>query len=257
MLGGAVSASDAFFEALTEPDAPVPEGVVDPHGRQSPKRFAVYRNNVSVTLIEALGETYPVCKALVGEGFFGAMATVYFRQHKPISPLLFRYGGAFPGFVEGFEPAASVPYLADVARIEWAWLQAFHAADEPVASADMLATIAAERLGDARLVPHPAAWTLTSRWPAVTIVSRLREGGNLTGLSMDESEDALVTRPDVVVELRQLPPGAVTFLEALRTGTLGEAADAASAIEGFDLAANIAGLFEAGAITRVAAPDGT
>ena len=72
--------------------------------------------------------------------------------------------------------------------------------------------------------------------------------------TQNEAEAAMITRPDVVVELRQLPSGAVTFIETLREATLGEAAAAASGEEGFDLAANISGLFEAGAVRGIVAP---
>ena len=250
MTGRAGGLSD-FAEAVIAPEAAIPPGVTDAVGRVSRKRFGVYRNNVSSTMIEALGDNFPACREIVGGRFFDAVADAYHRAHPPRSPMLFRFGDTFAAFLDTFEPAASVPYLADVARVEWAWLEAFHAADATVASAEALGAIAPERLADMRLVPHPAVRTVRSSWPVVAIVSRIRNDRDLADLDMGRGEDALVTRPDVTVELRTLPPGASVFLDALRTLPLGEAASRAAEVEGFDLAANIAGLFEAGAIADV------
>lgn len=242
---------DAFAEAVIAPSGAAPPGVTDPAGRPSARRFAVYRNNVSSTMIEALGDNFPACREIVGERFFDAVADAYHRAQPPRSPILFRFGDTFAAFLDGFEPVASVPYLADVARLEWAWLEAFHAADGPVLRSDALADVPPDRLGEARFALHPAVRTVSSAWPVVSILSRVLGGGDLAGLDMGAAEDGLVTRPDVAVELRALPAGGATFLRALRAEPLGRAADVAARIEGFDLAANLAGLFAAGAVTKV------
>lgn len=243
----------AFAEAVIAPDGAVPGGVTDPAGRPAQRRFSVYRNNVSAAMIEALGDNFPACREIVGDRFFDAVADAYHRVHPPRSPMLFRFGDTFADFLDGFEPAAAVPYLSDAARVEWAWLGAFHAADAPVLDAAALAALPPEGLAAARLVPHPALRVVSSPWPVVSIVSRIRNGDDLADLDMGAGEDALVTRPDVAVELRALPPGAATFVRALRDEPLGTAAARGAETDGFDLAANIAGLFEAGAITQVGA----
>ena len=78
----------AFAEALLDPDRPLPAGIIDPDGAPAPKRFAVYRNNVTVSLIEALAAGFPVVQRIVGEEFFGAMACEFVRAHPPGSPLV-------------------------------------------------------------------------------------------------------------------------------------------------------------------------
>ena len=74
---------------------------------------------------------YPVTRRLVGDDFFRAMARAFVAAQKPRSPVLIHYGADFPAFVEAFEPAREIPYLTDVARLENAWVEAYHAAEAP------------------------------------------------------------------------------------------------------------------------------
>lgn len=120
-----------FVRPLLAPDRPTPTIVGGPNGKAAVKRFNVYRNNVTVSLIEALAATFPATERITGEAFFRAMARFHVRETPPVSPLLFEYGRDFPGFIARYEYAQSMPWLADVARIERAWLDAYHAADAP------------------------------------------------------------------------------------------------------------------------------
>ena len=246
-----MSALCDFAERLTAPETAVPAGVVAPDGTPSAKRFSVYRNNTASTLIEALGDNFPLCRALVGERFFNAMAAEHMRRHPPRSPILFRYGDTFADFAAAFEPARSVPYMPDLARLEWLWLQCHHAADAEPIPADALAAFEVERLGEVRVTLHPALAVLSSPFPVVSIAERLRADADLAGLDMGEGEDALLTRPAFDVELRRLPPGAFAFLAALRDRPLGPAAEAGAAVDGFDLPANIAALFAVGGVASL------
>ncbi|MDA8870118.1 DNA-binding domain-containing protein [Rhizobiaceae bacterium] len=246
-----MSGFSGFAAALTAPDGSVPVGVTAPDGSPSSKRFSVYRNNRASTLIEALSDNFPLCQAIVGERFFEAMAQVFAREHPPTSPILFHFGQDFAAFADAFEPAESVPYLADVARLEWAWLQAFHARDVTPTVAASMSRIEPEALEHAFLTLHPALTVLRSSYPVVSIVARLRAGSDLKGLDMAENEDALITRPGFEVELRQLPPGAYEFITNLQTHKLGETVELMATVEGFDLSTNLAALFEVGGVAAI------
>jgi len=95
-----------FAEALRDPSKPLPMGLVSQNSHGLEQRFAVYRNNVAIGLIEALEARFPVVRRLVGEEFFTAMARVFVQAHPPRSPLLMIYGDSFPQFIAGFGPAA-------------------------------------------------------------------------------------------------------------------------------------------------------
>lgn len=251
----------AFFAALTDPAGIVPTGVVGPDGQADAKRFAVYRNTVASTLIEALSASFPAVVRLVGEDFFTAAARDFAATEKPSSPLLFRYGAAFPDFLAGLEALSPYPYIPDVARLDWAWLQSYHAADAPVLTPADLAAVPAEALPKQHLALHPAVRVVASRYPVVTIWTANRGDGPVPDRLPDTREDALVTRPDLNVGVRVLPPGAACLLSYLGAGApLGAAAGAAaSADPGFDLSTALSVLLQAGSLAGPLAsgqPDG-
>lgn len=242
-----------FAPALVDPACATPPDVVGPRGKAAVKRYNVYRNNVTVSLIDALAAIYPAVQRITGIEFFRAMARLHVRAAPPASPLLFEYGRDFPAFIEGFEHAQDMPWLADTARIERAWLDAYHAADARPLSGEMLAAVAPDRLGDSVFAPHPATRIVRSPYPAVAIFAANRVDGPVTPIRSSAAEDALITRPGMEVTVRRLPPGGATFLTSLTDGmTLQNAAATAFAeAPSFDLPAGIAAMVEAGVFTTI------
>jgi hypothetical protein len=245
--------AEAFAGTLFSPGRGKPEFLVGPNGKGAERRFEVYRNNVSVGLVNALASMFPATQRIVGEEFFRAMARRYVRDHPPRSRLLVEYGQDLATFIAGFKPLAGMPWLADVAKIERAWLDAYHAADAAPLVGEELAAIPENRLVDTILVAHPAARLVRSRHAAVTIFSVNRREGEVGAIETDIAEDALITRPHLDVAIRILPAGGAVFLETLFSGhPLGEAAAAALAeCPTFDLGVNIAGMIEAGALADI------
>jgi hypothetical protein len=238
----------SFARALVNPSQPAPAATRRSDGRSVERRFAVYRNNVAVALIGALEARYPVVRRLVGDDFFRAMAGAYVAAEKPRAPTLIHYGDGFPDFVAGFPPAGAVAYLADVARLENAWIEAYHAAEAAALSLDALAAIAPDGFESLRFRPHPAARLLSFAHPAASIWAASQGDGEPRPPENWAGEEALVTRPDADVFVRVLPPGGFAFATALFSGaSLGEAA-ALAAADGFDPGAHLVGLVEAGAL---------
>jgi hypothetical protein len=246
---GDPSYAASFVPPLLDPDHATPDAVAGPNGKAATKRYNIYRNNVTVSLIDALAAVFPATMRITGAEFFRAMARFHVRATPPTSPLLFEYGYDFPDFIERYEHAQSMPWLADVARIERAWLDAYHAADAEPLSPNALASIPQERLADATLRPHPSTRIVRSRFPAVTILSANRSNAPVGRIEATEPEDALVTRPALEVIVRRLPPGGAAFLQKLIAGEPFGVAAASGFTDHseFDLAANIAGMLEAGA----------
>jgi hypothetical protein len=242
-----------FVAALLDPQSPTPDVVAGPNSKAAEKRYGVYRNNVTVSLINALAAVFPATQRITGTDFFRTMARFHVRATPPTSPLLFEYGRDFPGFIEQYDHARSMPWLADVARIERAWLDAYHAADELPVRPEALARIPNERLGETIFAPHPAARIVRSRYSAVTIFSANRVDGPVGRIDAGEPEDALVTRPGLEVVVRRLPAGGAVFLAGLMSGApLADALDAALAdASGFDLSANLVGMLEAGVFMAI------
>jgi len=237
----------SFAGALVDPSRPAPAATQRRDGRPVERRFAVYRNNVAVALIGALEARYPVVQRLVGDDFFRAMAGAFVAAEKPRSPALMLYGDGFPAFVAGFPPAGAIPFLADVARLENAWVEAYHAAEADALGLDALAAIAPDALDALRFRPHPAARLLRFSHPAASIWAASQGDGEPRAPEVWSAEAALVARPDADVFVRVLPPGGFAFAAALFSGvSLGEAA-ALAAADGFDPGAHLVGLIVAGA----------
>lgn len=241
-----------FAKSLLRADAPPPSVVGSPNGADPERRFAVYRNNVVVGLVRTLETRFPVVVRLVGEEFFRAMAQVYVTQDPPRSPILFRYGSTFPDFVAGFRPAADVPFLADVARLELARGRAYHAADVRPLPSEAFASLDADRLAVTGVRLHPSVEILTSPFPIVSIW-RAHQGEREPRLTNFEGEAALILRPDLDVEVHLLPRGGYQFLSALQQGaSLARAATiAASEVPTFHAVKNLAVLIEGRTITRL------
>lgn len=240
-------AEAAFAAALLDPSRPPAASVTADAGR-----FDVYRNNVVVSLVDALAATYPAVLALVGEAFFRAAARQFVRAHPPRSPVLIDYGRAFPAWIAAFRPATSVPYLGDVARLEWAWSRAYNAADALCRGADALAALPPDRLAEARLSLHPAVRVVASQFPVVSLWAESTGREARSRLDLGCAETALVSRPRTIVEVRRIDAATTAFLDAVGRGLLlGEAAGQAAGSAGFDLEEQIGGLFGHGLVIGV------
>ncbi|MGJ5023491.1 HvfC/BufC family peptide modification chaperone [Bradyrhizobium oligotrophicum] len=246
-----------FAAALLTPDRATPVAVGGPLAKAAGRRFNVYRNNVTVSLIESLIAIYPAVQRITGPDFFRAMARAHVRETPPASPLLFDYGRDFPAFIAAYEHARTMPFLTDVAQIERAWLDAYHAADAAPLDGATLATVPPERLPMLRFAAHPATRIVRSDFAAVTIFSANRGDAPVPRIDGSVPEDALITRPALDVVVRHLPRGGAIFASLLvARQPLDVAAEAAfEAAPEFDLAANVAGLIEAGAFTDITFED--
>lgn len=245
-----MSGQSDFTAALFDAARPVPEGLLDPEGRPAGKRFDVYRNNVTVSLTEALETGFPVLRKLLGEANFKGLAGMFLRRHPPASPLLMRYGAEMPGFLEALPQLAHLPYLSDVARLELALRESYHAADAAPADPSELAALPPERLPDARLGLAPAVRVLSSRWP-VHGIWRRNTDPDAPKPDM-RPEDVLVARPGFDPVPVLLPRGGATFIRALGTGrTVAEALELTGGHPGFDLTATLSALLSGAAITRL------
>lgn len=199
----------AFRAALAGGDLPDCVTARDPD--EAAIRFAVYRNNVAHSLREALARRYPVIRRLVGAEFFAAMAGEFIAAHPPTTPVLKEWGDAFAGFLAEFPPVATLAYLGDVARIEWARGLAYHAADAMPMPPDQLTETAPLRL-------HPSLQLLRLTHPAFDIWQANQPGrdGKLRGTG---PRNVLTwRRPDFEVEAKAIADPDADFLQGLMQG---------------------------------------
>lgn len=256
---------DAFAALLLDPSLPCPPGIHARPGADPALRLAVHRNNVVSSLIDALADALPVTQALVGVEFFRAMASVFVRQQPPRSRLLVQYGDDMPAFIERFEPARSLPYLADVARLERARVRACHAADAAPVSGEAIGAALAvvDAVGRLRLVCHPSVSMLESRFAMASLWAAHQTGDDTDLATVDphEAEAALVLRHGLEVLVLRVPRGFAPFYAALLRGDgLADAAAQAGEVacgpaQTFDLVEALALLMRHGAITGLLGSD--
>lgn len=211
---------EIFAKPLLNPDLPPPAGLKAWNGSDPATRYAVYRNNVVQSLIDALADTFPVVQQLVGKVFFHAMAGGFVRQSPPTSPVLAHYGEQFADFVARFAPAFPLPYLADVARLEWAYVSAFHAADVSALPAHILAERLAqpERLAATCLRFAPHVRLIRSDFAVVSLWHAHQTDAELSAIDWSQAEAALVVRPELEVQVIPLACSTADLLQALLAG---------------------------------------
>ena len=240
-----------FRAALLDNALPAPEGLSDGRGHPAGARFSVYRNNVAVSLTEALEVSFPAIRKLIGDDNFKAVMGVFLRRHPPDTPMISQYGAALPAFLEGFAPLSKLAYLPDVARLEQALRESYHAADGAPVDPAILQGMPPEALMAAHLTLAPALRLVRSPWPIHGIWAYNMEPG--APQPSEHAQDVLVTRPDYDPVQTPLPKGGSAFIAAVLAGqTFAEAHDAATAdTPNFDLTTTLGALIAGRAIHAI------
>lgn len=189
------------------------------------QRFNVYRNNFIVLNGDALADMYPVIKQLLGDEAFRMLATAYVREYPPMDRALLLYGERFAEFLAAVPELSELPYLSDVARLEYAWTAAYHADDAAPLEQRQIAKLPSDELDNLRLRPHPSMRCIGSDYPIYRIWSANQSNRVDETVSLDEGGSQIVViRPKAEVEIREVTPGALTFLQRLASAdTIAEA----------------------------------
>lgn len=219
--------------------------------------FAVYRNTILTGCIDALEANYPTVRQIVGHDWFRASAAVYARASPPRDGLLMNYGAGFADFLCGYAPAAGLPYLPAVARLDRCWTECHLAHDADAIDRPGLARLPPDALATLRLRPHPAArWAGCNAHPAFALWRRHREGKDVAAPLEWKGDVGLLTRPQSTVIWRPLARAGTAFLDACAEGlTLEAAATRALEADGaINFAALMGELLDAGALTLPNSP---
>lgn len=200
----------------------------------------VYRNNYRGNLHDALAGAYPVIRQLVGEDFFRLLAKRFIERHPSRSGNLHRYGSELAEFLAHFDNTQHLPYLPDMARLEWACHLAYFAEEVPPFDISRLATIAAGSYPDLRWRLHPCCTLLASAYP-IAAIWQAHQQGSPADFRVDLNsggENLLVYRSGLNVQVISLAPASHHWLAQLQQGiALGTATDTTlSAFPDFDLA---------------------
>ena len=214
----------------------------------------VHRNTVRLTLSDALGDLYPVTRQVVGDDFFAQAARLFLRDQPPVAATLLLWGGRFPAFLEELPPAQGLPYLPDLARLEWRRHQALHGPEAPVLTAGDLAALPVDQADALALTLHPTAGLVVSDWPVLDLWQAHQGPDGFDRLRFSpRRQDIVIVRPQAQVLLQALPPGGARFLACLDQGIGPAIARAVEEEPGFNAGALLAQAVSAGWFRRDAA----
>lgn len=208
------------------------------------ERIAIYRNTCISALVNALRLSFPAVVRLVGPDFFEAVAREFIRHHAPVSAYLNDYGAHFPAFLSRFPAAATLPYLGDVAQLEWAVNRALHAADVPALDVARLAVLDQAALPAVSLTAHPSLSLLCLQSPADAIWRAVLDQDEAAMAAVEfggEAVNLLIERDAGGVQVRRLSAPAWQLVAGLQSGKpLFAALAAASGLQGGEINALLA-----------------
>lgn len=250
MTTSSTTSQTVFRRAILDAAEPVPKGLNNGQGAPAGRRFSVYRNNVAVSLTDALRTGFPTIVKLLGDQNFDGLAGIFLRQHPPVSPLMMHYGEGFPAFLANMPALSHLGYLQDVAQLELALRRSYHAADATPLDPTLLQSMPPEELAQHRMSLAPALQIIRSRYPLYDIWAYNMADGPQPG---NVAQNVLITRPEFDPEPHPLPLGGATFIAALQNGqTFGDAFETThKAAPGFDLGSTLALLLQGQAITMI------
>lgn len=213
-------------------------------------RVAVYRNHFLISLADALATAFPVVRRLVGEAYFGAVARRFVQDMPPRSPCVSEYGGGFPDFLACLPEAGGLPFMADVARLEWALIAAAEADDVAAVPPTRFAAVDPAQLAGARLTVHPSVVLLASEFPIDLIWQANQRCGPPPVVDLAAGAARLmVHRCNGEVGWTALPGPDFDFISALVDGcSIEEAMQCAADSDRFELAAVLTLLLQSGLI---------
>lgn len=231
-----------FADAVLAADQAGFESLLSGEPGDGRRRLATYREAILGNRRKALRAAFPVVDRLVGNAFFDEAADRHGESEPPGSADLNRHGGTFAAFLAGYAHAASMPWLADVARLEWAWHESLMAAEAPALDFAALARVGPAEQATLRFRLHPSVRLVRSPWPVLAIWEANQPERDGTAERQEGADDVLAWRESQRVRLARLTSPEAGFLEALLLGRgLEEAAGVAGDRDCAEMLARLAG----------------
>ncbi|GAB3487492.1 HvfC/BufC family peptide modification chaperone [Marinomonas epiphytica] len=245
-----------FKAALLSEDSQIYSKIDAPTMAEKEVRLNVYRNNVVVSLVEALADIFPVTQTLVGEAFFKAMAREYVLTNPPQSPIISQYGDTFSDFIYQFEAVKSLPFLANLAALEYSLLDLTNSEEYHILNQQAVSEALEQAESPNRLLISlpPSSKIFVSPYAIGSIYkAHLNDDNNqLSNIKVDNSEHLLLVKSHVYAQLHIISHAEAVFIKNLLLGC--ELGEAIPEDNNFDLGQSLAQLIAWQVITQIAEP---
>jgi hypothetical protein len=216
-LADVILASDAE-RAGPGPVAAPPRGTIA-------ERLHAYVDGYPARVHEALAEAFPAVAHLVGAAAFADLARRYLPRVPAGVYSLGEVGRALPDFLAADPLGADLPFLADLARLEWAVQRAFHAHLLPPFDAACVAGWTPDDWAEARVRFQAGTACVASAWPIRTLRDAQKTPREEIDVLLEgRPETVVVHRVDLRVACDPIEAGEAIVLGRLLGGaTLGDA----------------------------------
>ncbi|MDH2434335.1 DNA-binding domain-containing protein [Pokkaliibacter sp. MBI-7] len=208
-----------MLNAVTGTSTAVQECLQSGPGCSSERGMDVYRNNRRVVLKSMLSSVYRMVAQIVGDDFFQALIHRYVQTLPSLSGNLHLYGGEMAAMLRAMPEADGLPYLGDVAELEWAWHECYYAADSADFDMAKLAAVAPDAFAQLRFVLSPALQLVRSDYPLYTIWQRHQPDSEVVQVDLGQGGQCVALwRPYGQVQIRPLSRGEYQLLLTLQQG---------------------------------------
>lgn len=218
---------ELFAAAVTTPESlPLPlnaEGaarlVLPSATLTSPERLEIYRRSYHSRLVECLADDYPALQHALGSDGFDSLCRAYIARYPSTEPNLNGFGRHMAAFCSSTSiPPLEAGFDADLARLEWAIVEAIHAPTATPLTADRLAEVPPAEWATTRLVPNPSLCILDLEYPVNAYFQAYRRGEGPEAPGPRASSVA-VFRTELTVWRMELPPPMAGLFARLAGGT--------------------------------------
>lgn len=178
-------------------------------------RLAIYKNNTFQSLISTLAETFPNTEKTVGKDFFSLLGKEFIQSFPPKQPSLIYFGKELPLFIHKHKITEELPYLADLAELEFQRHSAYYAKDEPTLTLNDYTEVKPDDLASKKVMPQASAALLQSKYAVYDIWNLNQNPENTKEINFKTTQFTLTVRVETNIYSYSLEEPTWLFLNYL------------------------------------------
>lgn len=184
------------------------------------QRLGIYRHSMQGILLQHLRAVFPVVEQLVGADFFEYLTETYIDQYPPTSTALSDYGAEFASWLHSHPSLRELQWIAEVAQLEWARLQAWSGINQKASDFNEVAQLSTAEQNQVLLQLPESAQLLESNYAIHTIwlahqADETINKPSLESIELNQPCTVLIYRINKQLYQYSLTPQQTRFIKAL------------------------------------------